>query len=173
MCLHLIILGEIQSKRNRRIMCEAPLVKRIKRQNVNFIYSCRVIIVMKLYKKSWYPEKKIEVSQMNVVDILTLEESSSVRHGYYDVRFERQKTRSFAVNYAWERGDRSPVLRGFEFNGKLYEIDSQEKRLLVQPASGQLFYDEDKIEENQFVFEGNLDEFVAEFIKAGYRIEDK
>jgi|SRR3989338_2940656 len=126
---------------------------------------------MMLYNEIWYPEKKIEVPDRNVVEILTLNECSSVEHGYYDEYWQRQQTRQFAINYAWKRGDRSPVLR--EFDGKLYEIDSEEKLILVQPTFGQLFYDMDKIENNQFVFEGSLDEFVAEFVKRRYQIKQK
>jgi len=127
---------------------------------------------MKLYEELWYPEKKIHITDKTIVDILTSNERSSIRQGYYDNEFERQETRSFAINYAWRKGDRSPVLRGFEFNNKLYEIDSQEKKLLVQPTFGQLFYDEDKIE-NEFVFEESLDKFITEFIKTGYEVKDK
>ena len=124
---------------------------------------------MKLYKESWYPKKKIEIPKENIVSILTLNERSSIGQGCYNNDFERQGVYSFAVNYAWRKRDRSSVLRRFEIDDKLYEIDSQKKRLLIQPTFGQLFYDRDKIEKSEFVFEGSLNEF----IKTGYQIKDK
>lgn len=128
---------------------------------------------MKLFNGVWYPEKKIEILNKTIVEILTLEERSSIEQGYYDNLFGRQQKRSFAINYAWKIGDNSPILRGFEFEGKLYEIDSSRKLIISQKSFGELFYDSDKIEKNDFVFEGSLNEFVSEFIKSGYQLKTK
>ena len=48
---------------------------------------------MKLYKSTWYPERKseFEVKDKTVVDILTMPERSSINRGYYDEDFERQE----------------------------------------------------------------------------------
>ena len=100
---------------------------------------------MKLYKDIWYPNDKQEISDRTIVEILTSKERTSIQQGYYDTYWKRQQSCSFAINYAWKEGDRSPILRGFEFEGKLYEIDINCKTILVQPKIGQLFYDEDKI----------------------------
>jgi len=128
---------------------------------------------MKLYKSTWYPERKseFEVKDKTVVDILTMPERSSINRGYYDEDFERQDTRPFAVNYAWKKGDRSPVLRGFEFDEKLYEIDADNRLLIPHRICGYLFYDIDKTFNNSFVFEGTLDEFLDEFVKVSYEVE--
>ncbi|MBW2991775.1 hypothetical protein KY345_00975 [Candidatus Woesearchaeota archaeon] len=128
---------------------------------------------MKLYEGIWYPEKKIEVKDKTVVDILTLPERSSVRRGYYDEWFNEQRIEPFAINYAWEIGDCSPVLRGFQSEGRLYEIDAEGRIILAQQERDSPFYDQDKIERNDFVFEGSLDEFIAEFVKAGYKVMDE
>jgi len=125
---------------------------------------------MALYKRIWYPDIKIEVLDRSVVDILTSSERSSIDQVYYDEDLEREETRSFAINYGLRKGDESPVIRGFESEGVLYEINPENRLLIRQETSGQLFYDEDKIEGNNFVFEGNIEEFVQEFIKRGYKI---
>lgn len=126
--------------------------------------------MIKLYKEIWYPEKKEEITDRSVVDILTDEERSSLWQGYYDEHRQDYNRRLFGINYAHRKGDRSPVLRGFEFDGKLYEIDADNKRLIVQAKRG-LFYDADKIPvSNQFVFEGTGNDFIQEFVKAGYKI---
>ena len=128
---------------------------------------------MKLYKDIDYPENPKEVDQ-SIVDILTSEERSSLRQGYYDEDFERQETNSFGINYGTYKGDRSPVLRGFESKGILYEIDTENNQIIIQPTSGQLSYDEDKIHiKNQFVFEGTLDEVLQEFTNRGYHVVKK
>ena len=54
---------------------------------------------MKLYEDIEYPENKKEVGQ-SIVDILTSEEPSSLRQGYYDEDLERQETRSFGKLYS-------------------------------------------------------------------------
>ena len=46
---------------------------------------------MKLYKGILYPERKpeFEVKDKTIVDILTMNERSSIHYGYYDEDFER------------------------------------------------------------------------------------
>jgi hypothetical protein len=126
-----------------------------------------------LYDEIYYPEEKIEVFNKNIVDILTMDERSAINKGYYDTEMGRKDTNSFAINYAWRKGDRSPVIRGFQWDNKLYEIDLSNKVLLLQPVCGSLFYDQDKIIGNEFVFEGLLEDFVTKFIDAGYTLKKK
>ncbi|MBW2995000.1 hypothetical protein KY312_01490, partial [Candidatus Woesearchaeota archaeon] len=123
---------------------------------------------MKLYKGIDYPENKREVSQ-SIVDILTSDEPSSLEQSDYDENFEGLETRSFGINYGTKKGDRSPVLRGLQFEDLLFEIDKENKRIISHHASGQLFYDEDKIPvKNQFVIEGTLNDVLQKFTDRGY-----
>ena len=118
---------------------------------------------MKLYKWVDYPENPKE---LDIVDILTSDERSCLQQG------KDGETRSFAVNYGDRIGDRSPVLRGFEADDMLYEIDAEKRMIIIQPKYGQLFYDEDKIPvKTQFVFEGTLDEVLQEFADRGYGVK--
>jgi len=82
---------------------------------------------MNLYKDIWYPKKKIEVPNRNIVDILTMEDRSAIRIGYYDDEMERQDSEEFAINYAWGRGDRSPVLRVFNMMTNFMKLIHQIK----------------------------------------------
>ena len=139
-----------------------------------FKYYYIVVNDMKLYKKSFYPEEKNEVLDKNVIDILISDTRSAIYQKYYDKDQGRLETKYFAINYGWKIGDRSPVLRGFEFEERLYEINSKNQLLIIQPKKVNFFYDGDKIlPGNRFVFECNPHKFIEEFLKKGYEVTNK
>ncbi len=128
---------------------------------------------MKVYDSCGYPREKTEIPDINIVEFLTSDERSEIMHGHYDEEWEEERRHNFAINYGDMKGDGAPFMRGFEFNGKLYEIQKETKIILIQPPRGMLFYDSDKVGGNSFLVEGSLDEFVEEFIRSGYKLEHK
>ena len=129
---------------------------------------------MELFKSVGYTDIKIPCLDKNIVDILTSKERSCIDIGYFDESFKKQRSRFFSVNYGLIKGDGSPVLRGFEFEKVLYEIDSERKQLIMQQSFGDIFHDMDKIPpKNSYVFEGEPHEFILGFMRKNYSLIGK
>ena len=130
---------------------------------------------MKIFKDIGYGRKQeVELKDKNIVDILTSQECSSVRLGYYDKDFDRKETEFFGINYANNKVDRAPVQRAIEFENSLLEIDPCKKLLIKRPIEGQMSFDEDKIPfKDQYVVEGSVKEILREFRSKGYKIVKK
>lgn len=124
---------------------------------------------MELYQKISNSENRKPVSR-SIVDILTsstpslidLEEESPFL-------WKKSKIQPFAINYAIMQKGFSPVIRGFEIENELYEIDNEKKIISVQSSRGDLFSEYQKIEvSDSYIYQGTSEQFVQEFINAGY-----
>lgn len=128
---------------------------------------------MVLYDYRSYPEEKIEIPD-NIVNILTLHERSGISLGCFIPKNNYRFTRALGVNYAYndnpfKKGDRSPIVRGFQWENRLFEIKADEKLIVEQPERGQLFHDYDKLK-IKGIFEGTLELFIKEFLDKGYEL---
>ena len=127
-------------------------------------------MALQLFNMTFSPELKKPV-QENVVEILTQEKERTAVYWYlFDKGFQRFQPEFFSINYAFKIGDRSPFLRGFQFQEKQYEILVPEKRINLARYNGFPFYDADKIDK-EFMFEGALEDFILEFRNAGYQVD--
>jgi len=114
-------------------------------------------------------------SNESVVDILTSDTGSSVDIWSFDKRFNKFRSNKFAVNYGDRKGDNSPCVRGFVYNGLLYEICIDSSFLIEREPIGNLYYDRDKLCDSanaRRIFTGTGDEFIKEFLDNGYSIRE-
>ena len=131
---------------------------------------------MKKLYPLFYPENE---TNKDIVDVLT------------ETRF---RTAIFGKRHAWGIWVRDPIginsvcqgipvnlgngfyERGFvnlEDDSRLYMIDSEKKIVLCIPNSFNLFYDQDKVkDENKYLWEGKFNEILLDFKERGYKIPE-
>jgi|SRR3989344_198639 len=126
----------------------------------------------KIFKHDYSPDSLVPVNDRTVVDILTNNNRRmSLDWWKFDEAYRKKRPSRFAINYAMKRGDRSPFLRGFEFNKMQYEIIVDSKEIVPIKYLGYPFYDSDKMQE-RFMFEGTLEWFLDEFKRQGYKVPE-